>query len=471
MTKQSLTQVQRKSPVVSSLSKGSILQRKCTSCGQHTDAEECQTCTKKRLSRHNSIAPSQSSYSLPLNSTSNSGFTQDFSRIRVSNDLQAKLIVSKSDDIYEQEADRIAEEVVSTANSTPKLQPTAIFTNTIQKQEDISQNSEVEEEGVPENDLDLGALEENEENEEGIIGDETGRPKLESNASRPTKNSTIHLPSGTGQPLDTGVRQFMEQKIGHDFSQVHIHTGADAVESARQINAQAYTFKTDIFFNQGRYQPTSTAGLKLLAHELTHVVQQTGSASENSRVQSKIQRQVIQAKRPRRADPPRRPTRRRREEAPACKGPCAPSKSALHRSGCSKGSPPDTNNFLRHIHVSRAAHSLVAEYGSNDRSIAATKTVSMACSPSTRSGPHGKVPTPLGDTKVDKKCDGCYTNKHRDGMAWFTNFQSHGSIGFHNSQLVGTSHESHGCVRVSCGNAQIINRDTWSGNTTIHVDP
>ena len=77
-----------------------------------------------------------------------------------------------------------------------------------------------------------------------------------------------------GQPLEPDTRAFMESRFGHDFSRVRVHTDARAVESARGINAQAYTIGQDIVFGAGRYDAGTREGKRLLAHELTHVVQQ-----------------------------------------------------------------------------------------------------------------------------------------------------------------------------------------------------
>lgn len=77
-----------------------------------------------------------------------------------------------------------------------------------------------------------------------------------------------------GRPLDEGVRSFLEPRFGHDFSGVRIHTDSRAAESARSVNALAYTVGRDIVFASGQFVPESPAGKRLLAHELTHVVQQ-----------------------------------------------------------------------------------------------------------------------------------------------------------------------------------------------------
>jgi hypothetical protein len=81
----------------------------------------------------------------------------------------------------------------------------------------------------------------------------------------------------TGQPLDPATRAFMEPRFGHDFSHVRVHTDARAAESAQAVNALAYTVGPDVVFGAGQYAPHSREGQRLLAHELTHVVQQGSS--------------------------------------------------------------------------------------------------------------------------------------------------------------------------------------------------
>ena len=101
----------------------------------------------------------------------------------------------------------------------------------------------------------------------------------------PNRTSTPPVPPvvhevlrSSGQPLDTNARAFMEPRFGHDFSRVRIHTGAKAAESAQAVNALAYTVGQDVVFGTGQYAPATDAGRRLLAHELTHVVQQGNSA-------------------------------------------------------------------------------------------------------------------------------------------------------------------------------------------------
>jgi hypothetical protein len=85
-----------------------------------------------------------------------------------------------------------------------------------------------------------------------------------------------------GQPLEESARGFMEQRFGYDFSRVRVHTDAPAAQSARAVNALAYTVGRDIVFAEGQYAPGISTGQRLLAHELVHVVQQAGAASKSS---------------------------------------------------------------------------------------------------------------------------------------------------------------------------------------------
>jgi hypothetical protein len=85
-------------------------------------------------------------------------------------------------------------------------------------------------------------------------------------------HDVLHSP---GQPLDAQTRAFMEPRFGRDFSNVRVHTDAKAAESTRAVNALAYTVGRDVVFGAGQYAPESSAGRKLMAHELTHTIQQT----------------------------------------------------------------------------------------------------------------------------------------------------------------------------------------------------
>jgi hypothetical protein len=87
--------------------------------------------------------------------------------------------------------------------------------------------------------------------------------------------SPVHgVVNSGGAPLDTGVREDMESRFGQDFGDVRVHTDGAAHESAKSVNAQAYTVGSDIVFQRDTYDPSSDAGKHMIAHELTHVVQQ-----------------------------------------------------------------------------------------------------------------------------------------------------------------------------------------------------
>jgi hypothetical protein len=82
-----------------------------------------------------------------------------------------------------------------------------------------------------------------------------------------------------GQPLHADTREYMESRFGHDFSQVRIHADSGAADSARAVHALAYTVGRDVVFAPGQYAPNSAAGRQLLAHELTHVLQQSAGGA------------------------------------------------------------------------------------------------------------------------------------------------------------------------------------------------
>ncbi|PSK93423.1 DUF4157 domain-containing protein [Taibaiella chishuiensis] len=91
-------------------------------------------------------------------------------------------------------------------------------------------------------------------------------------------SASIHAAQGNGFTMDTTTLGFMESRFATDFSSVKIHTGGEAEGFSRQLNAQAFTVGNDIYFNSGKYNPASAEGKHLLAHELTHTLQQSGTS-------------------------------------------------------------------------------------------------------------------------------------------------------------------------------------------------
>jgi hypothetical protein len=188
----------------------------------------------------------------PVHSTNNAkGF--DFGKIRI----QPKLKVSQPEDEYEQEADKVAEQVMRMSAPGP-IVPIADT-----KEGQINRK--------------CTACEMKNEEEEKKVGLKISRKPasgctLETNDHVTAEINNIRSSSGTS--LDTDNKEFMESRFGYDFSSVRIHTGESAARSANSVNALAYAVGNDIVFGEGQYQPKTIQGRRLLAHELTHVVQQ-----------------------------------------------------------------------------------------------------------------------------------------------------------------------------------------------------
>uniref|UniRef100_A0A8J7DEL6 DUF4157 domain-containing protein n=3 Tax=Desmonostoc muscorum TaxID=1179 RepID=A0A8J7DEL6_DESMC len=101
-------------------------------------------------------------------------------------------------------------------------------------------------------------------------------------AANPDLEASINQARGSGQPMADNIREPMEQAFGADFSGVKVHTDGQSDELNQSIQARAFTTGQDVFFRQGEYNPGSRGGQELLAHELTHVVQQNGEAVQRS---------------------------------------------------------------------------------------------------------------------------------------------------------------------------------------------
>ena len=202
--------------------------------------------------------------------------------------VQPSLKIGKPGDKYEQEAEAVANHVtMSPAHSEPALAMSPASSDTFQMQPEEEEESlqmmplsstgtflqlsamEEEEEAVqlfPENTNFLQRLEEEEESIQlSPDGGMTASPSI---------SAQISSSKGGGQNLPAPVQSEMSSKIGADFSGVRIHSDANAAQMSSAIGAQAFTHGKDIYFNEGKYQPESSQGKHLLAHELTHTVQQ-----------------------------------------------------------------------------------------------------------------------------------------------------------------------------------------------------
>jgi len=114
-------------------------------------------------------------------------------------------------------------------------------------------------------------------------------PTTGASSSAPPPDSSNPPPQDGGQPLDTTTRSAMEPLFGHSFSHVRVHNDAQAAHATQSMQARAYTLGSHIFFNRGEYAPTMSQGRQLLAHELTHVVQQSRTNNATNRHQREEQ--------------------------------------------------------------------------------------------------------------------------------------------------------------------------------------
>jgi hypothetical protein len=204
--------------------------------------------------------------------------------------IQTKLTIGQPGDKYEQEADQVASQVVQQINSPVSEQSAQgqtvqredappeeeeqvqakSISNTIQREEVPEEEEQVQAKSIS-NTIQREELPEEEQLQgKSLKGEMAATPNLE---------TSIQGAKGSGQPLDENIRQPMEKAFGGvDFSQVKVHTDGQSDQLNRSIQARAFTTGEDVFFRQGEYNPGSRGGQELLAHELTHVVQQSGGA-------------------------------------------------------------------------------------------------------------------------------------------------------------------------------------------------
>jgi len=116
---------------------------------------------------------------------------------------------------------------------------------------------------------------------ESSLAGATSLQRRSTNTAEPTAIPPIvyDVLRSPGQPLDSATRAFFEPRFGHDLSHVRVHTDSQAAESARAVNALAYTVGQHIAFSEGAYEPVAAGGGRLLSHELVHAIQQYGSQS------------------------------------------------------------------------------------------------------------------------------------------------------------------------------------------------
>lgn len=181
--------------------------------------------------------------------------------------IQAKLTVSQPGDPYEQEADRVADQVLRKVAATGPALSTQDGESSVQRAED----STTSDENAPGNPL-IDQI-------NTILEQDGVQAKSESDGFNVSDGFESELAGtkGAGQPIPGPAKAEMESAFGADFSGVRLHTDSHAVVMSRSVNAHAFTHGNDIYFNQGMFNPSTRAGQHLLAHELTHTIQQGGN--------------------------------------------------------------------------------------------------------------------------------------------------------------------------------------------------
>ncbi|MFC7774724.1 eCIS core domain-containing protein [Flavobacterium sp. GCM10027622] len=170
--------------------------------------------------------------------------------------IQKKLSVGSSNDSYEVEAGHMADRVMSMPK--PSLTDFSHSGALIQRK--------------------CSACEQEEKIQKKPLAEtiqKVGNSDSQTSTAPSQVETGINSSKGGGNSMDHSTKDFMESRFGIDFSQVRIHTGGEAIQMSRDLNAQAFTVGNDIYFNQGKYNPATESGKHLLAHELTHTVQQS----------------------------------------------------------------------------------------------------------------------------------------------------------------------------------------------------
>lgn len=209
----------------------------------------------------------------------------DCPRCQAEAPAQAKLKVSAPDDAYEREADSVAEQVMS----MPGREGASVSAAGAAGGPDIQRSSSPgeDETRAPLHIMTKGlygqscdsAPDREEEEEEETVGADVMRKATAGETPRAAGDMRQQLSRsrGGGHPLPAPTRAFMETRFGRDFDDVRVHTDGDAAQMTKDLRAEAFTTGRDIYFRPGMYAPETSAGKRLLAHELTHVVQQRGS--------------------------------------------------------------------------------------------------------------------------------------------------------------------------------------------------
>jgi len=197
-------------------------------------------------------------------------------RLLRSGKIQASLKIGQPNDKYEQEADRVANKVMTMP------EPKGASVQRKSGCPECPEQEEIQTKPLADQITPLVQRQVNEEEEAPLQG-------KQANHQMPVVTSNIESginslrSGGGGRPLSESTRSFFESRFGRDFSGVRVHTGSTASETAASINAKAFTRGKDVVFGPGQYSPGTSEGKRLLGHELTHVVQQQAASKSSPR--------------------------------------------------------------------------------------------------------------------------------------------------------------------------------------------
>ncbi|WP_167619858.1 eCIS core domain-containing protein [Maribellus sediminis] len=217
---------------------------------------------KAQRDTESSFFPPVSSVQLKTHTASNDIFDAAIPSVQEKSEEEETAFQTKPEADLQNDSGQATE--IAAKNVSPDIQNKT-------EPEDLLQKEEEEESVQPKEMLQKSADLPDELNED-VLQTKSDQPGDVSNIE-----SKLSSTSGGGSSLDTTTKSDMEAGFGADFSGVKVHTGSDAVQMSENLNAQAFTHGNDIYFNEGKYNPGSPSGKHLLAHELTHTLQQGAS--------------------------------------------------------------------------------------------------------------------------------------------------------------------------------------------------
>lgn len=234
----------------------------------------------------------------PLEAQQHALGNQALQRLVDSRAVQPKLTVGAPNDAYEQEADRVADHVLGMSpqtaagsGGTQAVQRMDVHRAEDDKKQDAKGKDTPKKEGGKAGGKEAGGKdagkdkkkEDDKAKRKPILDDEKKDEEVQREAAddalvpeiSPALEASLDAQSGGGEPLPDSLKEFFEPRMGADLSEVRIHTDQRAASAAAELEAQAFTCERDVYFGAGYFEPESTRGRWLLAHELTHTVQQT----------------------------------------------------------------------------------------------------------------------------------------------------------------------------------------------------